>query len=415
MILEFVIDLKKKYENKFGVAPLKNIGEKSCVIQWAEKLNYGIDILKNLTIRQNGDFVIFKYMKFEVLFAKDDDISYSQFWDIHNGIYRECRGVTIDVRNECYVTRPFDKFFGIDEREETSEKNIRKMIKCANVVEFSDKIDGSIIISRWYKDNVFVSSSGMIVDSLIVNSARKILLTENYLNFLKNYSNWTCIFELVSPMDVHIVSYGPDMHGLHLIGMRNVSTGELKPYSELDDIVNEYNIMGTEYIGLGFDDILKTRGDYKASEKEGYVMYIDGVLIKIKFDDYILMHKMWMTKCSMNGLIEAVYKDRIDDLMMSVPDNFKKVLDDGLKTIALYENLMQKAVDKYSSFAPTDRVEFFKWVKTINPHIGRYITNNYLGKPISFLVLRDDGKQAQYIKYAKIEELIEFLQDDLLK
>jgi len=413
-VLELVKNIKKEYIEKFGFCTYDYTQEESCILKWARELGKKeyIDILSFLTMRQKGTYVIFKYMKFEVVFTRTDDLNYSDFWNLYDGFYRECRGITIDVEKECIVTRPYDKFFGINERNETSEKSIREMLNKSSVVEFADKLDGSIIIARWYDGSTFISSSGMLDGSYILEKAHNTILQDNYSMLLKENPEYTVMFEQIDANDAHIVSYNPDMYGLHLIGMRHVETGEIVPYSKVLEIAEKYKIKTVEFYNMGFDEILNTRSNYKAQDKEGYVMYIDGVLIKIKCEDYILMHKMWRSVCSMNGLIEAVYKDRVDDLMQSVSGNIKNKIQSGLNVIHEYERLMDMAVNRYYDNAPKDKREFFKWVKDVPHHIGRYVTRKFLyGDSGSYLAIRDDGKQVQYIKYSEMEKIIMSLKD----
>lgn len=413
-LLNLIKEIKNEYISRFCTISYEYTKLESCIARWIRELNndnYN-KIFENITMRQKGNLVIFKYMKFEALFTRLDGISYSDFWDIYDGLYRECRGIVIDVKEDCIASRPFDKFFGINERKETLEKRIYNLLDNAKCVQFTDKLDGSIIAARIYKDNLVVSSSGMLEGSQIIDNAEDIITKGAYINLLNDYKGYTAMFESISPNDTHIVIYAPNMYGLHLIGMRNVNTGALLPYSEIIKIAGKYGIKTTEYYDMDFHQILESRCNYKAQDKEGYVMYIDGMLIKIKCDDYILMHKMWSSKCSMNNLIEAIHKDVVDDILQGVTGNQRATLDNGIAFISEYQSLMDKKVKEYLKEAPEDNVVFFKWVNTVPKYIRRYVVNEYLGRPLSYLVIRDDGKQVQYVRYSEIENIVKILKAD---
>jgi len=411
-VLELVKKIKKDYIEKFGDIQYY-YKDMSCIEYWASKLNneeYD-RILSMLNIRQYGDYVIFKYIKIEVLFSRDESITYSKFWNLYDGIFRECRGITIDVVNNEVVALPFDKFFNINECEENNEKNIRNMVKNAKYVEFSNKLDGSLIISRYYRDDIWLSSSSYAGDgSPIIRFARK-CMDDNYKKLLMDYSDYTCMFESIFSGDPHIVVYSQREFGLYLIGMRNVKTGELKRYSEVIEIAQRYNVKSTEQYLVSLDYILDTKSHYKASQKEGFVMNIDGYLVKIKCDDYILFHRMAESNCSKNTIIKALYYDRIDDLRSSIPEPFIEKFDEDMGVIRTYCNLMDIHVNKYLENAPKDKVEFFNWVKSVPKFLRNYVINKYLGKNFSYLSYNDVVDNVKFVKFKEMEEFIEKLKD----
>ena len=403
-ILNFVKEVKAAYIDKYGTIDYFYDNE-TCLEHWVKELNIEkyTHILSMITVRQYGNFIIIKYIKFEVIFSRDDSVSFSDFWNIYDGIFRECRGTTIDVVNECLVTRPYDKFFNIGECEENNEKNIRDRIKNCKSLEFSNKLDGSLVIARYYLDNLYISSSGMAdEDSIIISFAKKCINNNsNILNLIKDYHEYTCLFESISGNDAHIVTYDKTKYGLYLTGMRHVETGELKSYSEIIAIAKEYNVKSTEQYLVTFDDILNMRKNYKASEKEGFVMNVDGYLVKIKCDDYILFHKVAEANCSRNNIIKALYYDRIDDLRSAVPEPFLPKFDEALDDIKKYCRLMEQAVNEYYSQAPQDKVDFFKWIKTVPKFLSIYIVHKYMNQDFSYLSKKDIPDNVQFVKYMK--------------
>lgn len=416
-LLKIIKDLKQEYIKKFNNIEYK-FEKGTCIENWVGKLQnpFFTSVFEKLKMRQFENIIIFKYLDFEYLFYKNPEISYTQFWNLYNGIYRECRGITIDVEKEEIVTLPYPKFFNINEQEETSEGNILTALKKAKKVEFTDKLDGSLIISRWYNGRDFTTSSSVIdeKDSSIISYAKKILKQENYQLMLSSYPNWTFLFEEISGNDQHTVIYNQESYGLYLTGMRNVDTGELKSYEEIVSIGKNFNVKIPEKYNLTFSEILSEREKFKHSEKEGYVMNIDGWLVKIKCTEYILLHKMLKNNYSKNDIIEAIYKNRIDDIYSTADDTFKQVINETINIINEYCYLVDKEVEKYFLAAPKDKIEFHKYVKTIPSFYSRYVTQKYYNKNISYLIVRDCGKTVQYVKYLEMEQMIDNIKNNIL-
>ena len=195
------------------------------------------EIFSYINVKQNENKVLFKYKDFEKLF-RETELQYHDFWHMYNELFRECRGLVYDLEKHQIVALPFQKFFNIDEQEETSMENIRKMLKNAHTVEFGNKLDGTLIIARWYEGELFSCTSGSLTEENVypLKYARKFLGNDDYTSLVKDFKDWTCLFECISPNNQLVVVYSQEQYGLHLIGMRNVKTGELKSYSEIKEI-----------------------------------------------------------------------------------------------------------------------------------------------------------------------------------
>ena len=130
-IWELVFKIKKEYLNKFHNICYDYPNE-VCLLHWINELGYKeyIDIFNYLTIKQLGNNLLFKYKDFEQLFYYNQELKYRDFWNLYDGIYRECRGLVLDIKNEEIVCLPYPKFFNINEQDETSEIVIRnKLLK----------------------------------------------------------------------------------------------------------------------------------------------------------------------------------------------------------------------------------------------------------------------------------------------
>lgn len=108
------------------------------------------DIFDCLQINQDGDLILIRYGLAEMQ---------SGMWEDPNSIYRECRSVVIDIKNECLVLTPFRKFFNLNEVEENKLDVVMDKLKTAKVVEIVDKLDGSMQSARWYSGKPFMAGS----------------------------------------------------------------------------------------------------------------------------------------------------------------------------------------------------------------------------------------------------------------
>lgn len=410
MIFEFIMKVKKDYMKKFGNISYEYENNSSCINRWVEELGNEEykDILSNVNIRQNKDLIILKYVDFEVTFTRNPDISYLSFWNMYDGIYRECRGTVIDIVNDKLVMLPYIKFFNINEVPETQEGIIKNKITNAKKVEFSNKLDGSLVSARYYNGEIIVASSGKLANSIILKFARKVIDSDShYQKFIKDFSDYTLIFESINVDDMHVVVYQPEEFGLYLTGMRNMNTMELLSYEEVINIAKEYGVRSTEQYLVSFSDIIEMKKTYKSSEKEGYVMNIDGELVKIKCDDYIFLSKMAKNNCSAGSIIKAIYFNRLDDLRASVPEAFLPVIDDIVSKIQKYCFIMEETVNSLLQEAPKDKIEFFAWVKTQPKYLARYLSSAYLGKEFSYLVVIEAGDSSKFVKFADMEKILE--------
>lgn len=408
-LIDLIKEVKREAQKRNTFSYEK--GSSTCLNRWLEETNSSyLDLFNFINIKQKDNKLLFKYKDFEKLFYENKNINYKDFWNLYDGVYRECRGLVYDIENDKIVALPFSKFFNIDEQPETSIANIKKMILSAKKIEFSNKLDGTLIISRWYENNLFYcTSGGLDYSEYVMKYAKKYLETESYKKLLCDYKDWTIMFEGVSPNNQLVVVYSQKDYGLHLIGMRNVETGELKSYSEILEIAKKYQISVTENYHMTFNEIMESRDKFKHTEKEGYVMYLDGMLIKIKCNDYILLHKMMRKYISKNDIIKAIAKNTIDDMISANDENIQNVIYETINIINNYCSKMEDKVQEIFNKMPKDRVEFFKYANTVPKIYRKYLIAKYYNKPYSFLVELESGDSTSYIKYAEIERRLEIL------
>ena len=144
----YVMFIKKEYIKKFG-QPVEYNLEK-----WIEALNNAPlnEFAENVKFTHFNDMVLIRY-----------NITCRDMYAEVDSVYRECRSVVIDLKNDALVLVPFRKFFNLNEVPENDINIIRKEMENAKSVEFSVKLDGSMQSFRYYNGQI-VSSGSQTLD-----------------------------------------------------------------------------------------------------------------------------------------------------------------------------------------------------------------------------------------------------------
>lgn len=313
--------------------------------------------LINLTYsNQYGDFLIIRYNEIKIF---NNKIVGRQSYSCYDKVLREMRSIVVDIRNFKVVSLPFYKFMNIGESVEYTLPSILNRLSTANLVEYADKADGSFIqatcidknLYSFYPYDTLLSTSKNVRNTEIYKAARTWYEANlNYKNLVYAYPEWTVMFEWISLEDRHIVVYNKSQCGLYLIGMRHKETGVIKPYYELQQIANNFNVRVVDTYSGTFDEIRDSLSLYKSNEKEGYVMNIDGFLVKLKCTDYLDMVSLLKSEASPNTVIRAISNNSVDDLLSRLPDGHRERALWYADEVYEYLDLMNKIVDGIVSY-----------------------------------------------------------------
>lgn len=415
-VLNMIIEIKNKYVESGRTLSYEYDSKESCIDRWIRELNIEKykTLFKVIDIVQFNNLVVVKYARTEEIFSYEEEecgYNYQSFWNIENGFYRECRGVVIDVVNEKLVNVPFAKFFNINELPETSMEIVRDKIKIAKSVEFSDKLDGSLEDASYYMGEIVVASSKNLDRSISKQLNSTYVIIENnigYQNMIKENEDYTFMFEYIGADDIHVVSYDKSKHGLFLTGIRSKIDGSLKPYRKVVEIANKYGVKVTEVYNLSFEEILEERKKYTADEKEGFVLNVDGFMVKIKCEDYLNIHRSLQAKVKGINIIEAYDTDSIDDLLSSIPKTYNSIVFDALKVIREYIEYMSENVEKYYALAPKDdKVEFYRWVNSVPAIFRKYVKLTYENKEVNYVISQRGSTGTTYKKMSEFKKILE--------
>lgn len=245
------------------------------------------------------------------------------------------RGIMFEMDGEVPVriaSRPPMKFFNLSElkgwvgMEALADGMI---LPDLNAIDYyMDKRDGSLISSFTDTDktsgvtNVLLKSKTSI-RSTQANDASVWLYHEDRADLLEYVTDWevdgyTVNFEWTGPTNQIVLGY--DTHELRILNVINRETGKLVDVNELmrDATFEKYavDIFAPKSNSLEWLDSV-----YEETGIEGYILNVDGMLIKVKTNWYVALHH---TKDSINDskrLLTCCAENCTDDLLQMFKDD----------------------------------------------------------------------------------------------
>lgn len=209
------------------------------------------------------------------------------------------RGLIVNSDRQIQA-RPFIKFFGFEQWESPIPDGTYRVY---------DKLDGSLGISYWIDDEMYIATRGSFV-SPQTYKAKEILNTMDY----QFDPNITYMFEIIYPENRIIVDYKGE-EKLVLLAAINTITGE---EFELQQFEYPFEKARTYEI-----DDLDSLKKYEDPNSEGFVVRWDnGFRLKFKFEEYLRLNKM-MKGVSKKRIWELLKEGKdINHFMDDVPDEF---------------------------------------------------------------------------------------------
>jgi RNA ligase len=221
--------------------------------------------------------------------------------DVMGAIRRECRGLIFDLEGRI-MSRPFHKFFNVNEKEETQAH----MLDLSRPHVVMDKLDGSMIRPVFEYGMVRLATKMGITD-IAIEAER--LLDPGQYEWLEDMmiDGFTPIFEYVAPTNKIVVEYAEAK--LILTAVRETVSGEYRslrqwdaPFEQVrtDSSIHDFNAY------LSFK-----RGE---TMREGDIIrFADGHMVKVKNDWYVQIHKTKDIVRVDRNIIELVLNETIDD------------------------------------------------------------------------------------------------------
>jgi len=231
--------------------------------------------------------------------------------DLGGAIRRECRGLIFD-RDGNIMSRPFHKFFNVNEREETQAHRLDLNVLFDHVI--MEKMDGSMIRPILVDGHLRLATK-MGVTSVAMDAEAWLAAQDRRLKeWLRTMVDLglTPIFEWVSPFNQIVLAY--ESADLVYLGTRDNVTGEyVMDKSCPFNVVPQYG----RVTGNLADYIARQRG---AEGREGDIIrFADGHMVKVKNDWYVRIHKTVDRIVFDRNIVALILNEEVDDVMPMLP------------------------------------------------------------------------------------------------
>ena len=287
-------------------------------------------------------------------------ITYSQYHDMlglkyniiiwNTGFHKLaklCRGKVIDLKTKETISYPFDKFFNLNETEETSFENIEQHIKQSSYVWATEKKDGStIIITKLKNGGLLITTNGSF-ENIQIDMAKEIL-KEKYSDFIENImTGYTYIFELIHPENRIVLDYGQEKN-LYLLAIRDLKTEKLVSLDEIHKVAEKYKFPVPEvYDFTNLETMVNLAHNMKNANKEGWVLRIgnenEEIMVKLKLDEYFAMHKTF-GKVKLGWVYKHMVIGDLDDFLSLLDEKQKNEVFEKINDITTVREKIKEEV-----------------------------------------------------------------------
>lgn len=223
-------------------------------------------------------------------------------------VRRELRGLIFSPAGNV-ISRPFHKFFNLNEKEETRNVDWSVPHRVLN------KLDGSMVRP------IPLSSGVRWGTKMGVTNVS--LLCEAYVSKYPRYNSfaWMCIdrhytpiFEYVSPNNRIVLEYMEE--DCILLAIRDNKTGTYLSVDSMNIVANQYDIPVVQEMKNPVDTISSMK------DIEGVVVRFDnGHMIKIKSEWYVAIHKTKENILFEKNVIKLILEDKLDDILPNLSNS----------------------------------------------------------------------------------------------
>lgn len=287
-------------------------------------MNYEFPIIHHIKdvlphIEGRDEFVVAErdgYTVINYAVSMSDTFDMNGLDDVVGAMRRECRGL-IFYPDGRLMSRPFHKFFNVNEREETQMHKI----DLGHTHVIMEKMDGSMIRPLLVNGRLRLATKMGVTE--VAEAAEKYLATRKdwaeIMIWLERCVKVgvTPIFEFIAPTNQIVISYSkPD---LVLLAIRvNETGGYLVDQNDTPAGLTRVPVYGSIEGNLA-DYIARAR---MQENREGDIIrFADGHMMKIKNDWYVRIHKT-MDKIRFDRhIVELILNEEVDDAIPMLPQH----------------------------------------------------------------------------------------------
>ena len=231
-------------------------------------------------------------------------------------IRRECRGLIFNQEG-VLISRPYQKFFNVGERDETLVEKIP--FDQPHVI--LEKLDGSMIRPVTMPNGQVLMGTKMAITPVAAQVDPWVAKNENYMRFMQDVmqQGYTPIFEWCSRQQTIVIDHPEDR--LVLTAVRDVRKGDYMTYTMLQDLALDYRLDLVRQFEGSVDSmqwLMDHTRDLKGAE--GYVLrWMNGHMAKIKAEEYCEIHRAKEGILRENGVITMMLDEKLDDVLPHLP------------------------------------------------------------------------------------------------
>jgi RNA ligase len=214
-----------------------------------------------------------------------------------------CRGLIV-ADNNTIVARPFPKFFNLEEHGPD-------WVPPAGDFTVSAKLDGSLGILYPAGDGLAIATRGSFTSEQARHATK--VFRSRYAHLPWDCPRHTYLFEIIYPGNRIVVDYG-DLDDVMLLAVLDTDTGADLPLPAwFPNHVTTYD---------GIADLAALKGLEEANAEGFVVRFTDGQRIKVKFAEYVRLHRL-VTGVTARAIWDLLRNGgTIDELLERVPEEF---------------------------------------------------------------------------------------------
>ena len=292
-----------------------------------EELNKRVE-QKLITKQKHPEFPIWIY-------NYSQSCQFSKAWDEYTMM---CRGLILDEAGNV-ISRPFRKFFNLDELESVGLKLPNEPF------EVREKYDGSLGISYWWNGEIYLATRGSFISEQAIMGT-KLLNQRDKMKYPLS-SRWTYLFEIIYPENRIVVDYKGESK-LVLLAIRTVDDGNMSAEVALENIAEFCGFEVAKKIDA--DDFTKLKELAKPNSEGFVIKFESGFRVKVKFDEYVRLHRI-MTGVNARRVWEVLRAgDNLNEFLQGVPEEFEKWITDQKNLLmGQYKEVENKALDIFDN------------------------------------------------------------------
>lgn len=289
---------------------------------------------KMITLREHEGYPL--------MIANYSDLAqYSNTW---NEVTLNCRGLIYNTNTGNILARPWKKFFNLGDAK-------TPYIGFDDLVEVTDKADGSLGIFFVYSGEIHVSTRGSFHSKQAEWATRHIQQHVPELN-IGAMREYTFLGEIITPWNRIICDYG-DFSGLVLLGAVEISTGYAIGPNEAAAML-QWPGLTTEVMPYkSINDVLAAPHRDNA---EGMVIRAGNKMVKFKYPAYVELHKL-ISNLSEKSVWSGLEGGKTpEELCKALPDEFHSfVRETSVNLLSAFDSRSLEIMRKYDDYTLLSR------------------------------------------------------------